>query len=142
MVPLNRLESYTEIAVKLNVPVWTTIYNVKWIKSFGNLYRPGLAVCIGVENEMPVFHVIQNIVVRDECVLFITTAMKTLYLEEHVHAFKVMHTTDAPIVLEFKDLLHHKCFDILMSCGLDSDLFYNPFFFHVMLFVMMRIIFD
>ena len=129
MVPLNRLESYTEIAVKLNVPVWTTIYNVKWIKSFGNLYRPGLAVCIGVENEMPVFHVIQNIVVRDECVHFITTAMKTLYLEEHVHAFKVMHTTEAPIVLEFKDLLHHKSFDILMSCGLDSDLFIIPYFF-------------
>ncbi|CAL8391515.1 unnamed protein product [Arctogadus glacialis] len=78
---------------------------------------------------MPVFHVIQNIVVRDECVLFITTAMKTLYLEEHVHAFKVMHTTEAPIVLEFKDLLHHKSFDILMSCGLDSDLFIIPYFF-------------
>ncbi len=72
---------------------------------------------------MPVFHVIQNIVIKHEHILLINTALKTLCLDEHIHAYKVAHTTEAPYVLEIKDILHHKLFDILMSYGCDSDLF-------------------
>ncbi len=78
MVPLNEMEVGTEMAGKLNVSTWTKVLNVKWVKHCGNTYRSGLAVCVQVQNDMPVFHVIQNIVIKDEHILLITTALKTL----------------------------------------------------------------
>ncbi len=42
---------------------------------------------------MPVFHVIQNIVIKHEHILLINTALKMLCLDEHIHAYKVAHTT-------------------------------------------------
>lgn len=128
MVPLNEMEVGAEMAGKLNVSTWTKVLNVKWVKHCGNTYRSGLAVCVQVQNDMPVFHVIQNIVIKDEHILLITTALKTLCLDEHIHAYKVADT-EAPYVLEIKDILHHKLFDILMSYGYDSDLFIVPYSF-------------
>ncbi len=128
MVPLNEMEVGAEMAGKRNVSTWTKVLNVKWVKHCGNTYRSGLAVCVQVQNDMPVFHVIQNIVIKDEHILLITTALKTLCLDEHIHAYKVADT-EAPYVLEIKDILHHKLFDILMSYGCDSDLFIVPYSF-------------
>ncbi len=128
MVLLNEMEVGAEMAGKLNVSTWTKVLNVKWVKHCGNTYRSGLAVCVQVQNDMPVFHVIQNIVIKDEHILLITTALKTLCLDEHIHAYKVADT-EAPYVLEIKDILHHKLFDILISYGCDSDLFIVPYSF-------------
>ncbi|KAK2815036.1 hypothetical protein Q7C36_023302 [Tachysurus vachellii] len=88
---------------------------------------PGLVCENSKDKDMPVFHVIQNIVVKDEHVLLITTALKTVCLVEHIHAYKVAHTVEAPCVLDVKDILHHKLFDILMSYACDSDLFIVPY---------------
>lgn len=128
-VSLNEMEAGAEMAGKLDVPLWTKVLNVKWVKCCGNTYRSRLAVCVRVQNDMPVFHVIQNIVVKDEQILLITTALKTLCLDEHIHAYKVAHTTKALYVLEIRDILHHKSFDILMSYGCDSHLFIVPYCF-------------
>lgn len=87
MAPLNEMEVGAEIAEKLNVPMWTKDLNVKWVKRFGNTERLGLAVCVQVQNDMPAFHVIQNIVIKDEQVFLIAAALKTFGLAEHIHAY-------------------------------------------------------
>ncbi len=58
----------------------------------------------------------------------VTDPSLQLCLDEHIHAYKVADT-EAPYVLEIKDILHHKLFDILMSYGCDSDLFIVPYSF-------------
>ena len=127
--PLNEMEVGTKVSENLKVPVWTKVIDVKWVKCNGNVFRPGLAICVKVENELPVFHVIQKIVIKDEQVIFITTALETICLNEHVHAYKVLHTTEAPFVLDIKGIFYHRIFDILMSYGGDTDLFIVPYCF-------------
>jgi hypothetical protein len=104
----------------------TKVLDVKWVKCSGNVFRPGLATCVKVENELPVFAVIQTFFIKDEQVLFITTALETICLNEHVHAYKVLHTSEAPFVLDIKVILYHRIFDILMSYRGDTDLFSVP----------------
>nr|XP_021323512.1 uncharacterized protein LOC108180038 [Danio rerio] len=129
MVPLNEMEVSVEMAEKLNVPLWTKVLSVKWVKFCGNTYRSGLAVCVKFQNDMPVFHAIQNVVTRDERILFITTALETSCLVEPVHAYKVAQTIETCYVLELNDILQHKPFDIVMSYGGDFDLFIVPYTF-------------
>ncbi|KAG5271297.1 hypothetical protein AALO_G00178160 [Alosa alosa] len=129
MVSLNEMEVGVEVAEKFEVPVRTKVLKVKWAKRNGAVFRPGLAVCVRTDNEMPVFHVIQNVVIKDEQVLLVTVALKTHCLDEHTHAFKVSHTTEAPFVLDVQTLLYHKIFDILTSYDCNSDLFIVPYCF-------------
>ena len=87
------------------------------------MYRPDLVVCLKVLNDMPVFHKIH----RD--VLF-TFALKTLGLDGHLHAFNVMCTTDGPYVVDVKELMCHKAFDLQMSyCNEDLSSFIVPYCF-------------
>ena len=46
----------------------------------------------------------QKILIKDEQVLFITTALETICLNEHVHAYKVLRTSEAPFVLDIKGI--------------------------------------
>lgn len=63
-------EGGPEIAVKLNMDMSANVMLVKWVKHDGSEYRPGLAVCLEMNAELPVFCKICSIVVKDEQVVF------------------------------------------------------------------------
>lgn len=130
MLSLNRMDWGSEIAETLQVPTDTKVLNVRWAKHHGNMYRKGLVVCLKVHCEMPVFHKIYQVVVKDERLLLVTFALRTICVDEHFNAFKVVCTTDGPHVVDVKELFYYKAFDIQMSysCG-DSSLFIVPYYF-------------
>lgn len=124
MVSLNEMKCSGKVAEKLEVPVRSRVLKVKWAKVNGRIFRPELAVTSVRIDEMPVFHVIKNVLIKDEQVLLITVVLKTHCLDEHTHAYKVSHTTDELFVLDIKSLFY-KNFDIVTSYGAD-DLYIVP----------------
>lgn len=125
MVSLNEMKFGGKVAEKLEVPVRARVLKVKWAKVNGRMFRPELAVCVRTDNDMPVFHVIKNVLIKDEQVILMTDALKTRCLDEHTHAYKVSHTTGDPFVLDIKTLMYRN-FDVLTSYGTDDDLFIVP----------------
>lgn len=78
MLSLNVMDWGCEKAETLRVPIDTKVLNVRWAKHHGNMYRSGLAVCLKVHCEMPVFHKIHHVVVKDERLLLVTFALQTM----------------------------------------------------------------
>ena len=64
---------------------------------------------------MPVFQRIHHVVVKDGKLLLVTFALQTICLEEHFNAFKVVCTKVGPRVVDVRELLCHKAFDIQTS---------------------------
>ena len=130
MSALSVMDRGCEIADTLQVPIDTMVLDVKWAKHNGNLYCPGLVVCLKVLNDMPVFYKIQRVVVNDEKLLLITFSLQTLCLDEHLYAYKVVCTTDGSHVIFVKDLFCYKAFDVQMSYSdNDSSSFIVPYCF-------------
>ena len=130
MVALNMMDRGCEIAEALQVSIDTKGLDVRWAKHHGNMYRPGLVVCLKVLNEMPVFHKIHRVVLKDERLLLCTFALQTLCIDEHFYAFKVVCTAEGPHVVDVKELFCYKAFDMQMSySNEDSSLFIVPYCF-------------
>lgn len=130
MVALNMIDRSCQIADTLQVPIDTKMLYVRWAKYHGNMYRPGLVVCLKVLNEMPVFHKIHHVVLHADRLLLFTFALKTVCLDAHFHAFKVVCTADGPNVLDVKQLWCYKAFDMQMSyCNDNLSLFIVPYCF-------------
>ena len=120
MVAINTMDRGREIANTLQVPIDTKVLDVKWAKHLGNMYRPGLVVCLKVLNDMPVFHKIHRVVLNADRLLLFTFALKTVCLDAHFHAFKVVCTADGPHIVDVKELLCYKAFDLQMSYSNDD----------------------
>lgn len=87
-------------------------------------------VCAKIDFEMPVFHEIQHVIMKEEHMLLVTYIMDTLCLVEHVNAYKVVRAAKRPNVFVIKELFYHKAFDIQMSyCSNDSSFFIVPYCF-------------
>lgn len=130
MLFLNVMDWGCEIAETLQVLIDTKVLHARWAKHHGNMYRPGLVVCVKVHCEMPVFHKIHHVVVKNEKLLLFTFALQTVCLHEQFNAFKVLCTTDGPHVFDVKELFFYKAFDIQMSYSHDdSSLFIVPYCF-------------
>ena len=74
MLSLNALDWGYEIAQTLQRPTDTEVFTVRWANHHGNMHRANVAVCIKVDCEMPVFHQILHVVVKDDQLLLITFA--------------------------------------------------------------------
>lgn len=130
MLALQAMDWGYEMAEVLQVPVETNVLTVRWAKHSGIVYRSGLVVCVTVHCEMPVFHKIHHVVVQDGRLLLVTFALQTLCLEEHFNAFKIVCTKIGPHVINVRDLLCHKAFDVQTSYATNSsDVFIVPYHF-------------
>lgn len=106
------------IAAKLNVSVHTEVLSVKWVKHHGTEYCLNLVICGEFACEMPVFYKIKDIVVKEETVFLVGSALETLCFDDHMHAFKVVLKRSPPYkVFHVNDIVYHKPFDLLMSYG-------------------------
>lgn len=85
------LNESVEIACKLDIPPETNVLSVKWVKYNGTEYRSTLIVCGQVDLDLPVFYKIQDIIVRNECVLLVTSQLKTVCFDEHLFAYRIDH---------------------------------------------------
>ncbi|XP_038870264.1 uncharacterized protein LOC120064026 [Salvelinus namaycush] len=118
MSRLNELKESHEIAAKLNVSVHTNVLSVKWVKHHGTEYHLDLVICGEVVIEMPVFYIIKAIVLKEENVFLVGSALETLCFDDHLHAFKVVLKQSPPCkVFHVNDIMYHKPFDLLMSYG-------------------------
>lgn len=106
LLPLPRIElGPTRDVLKPISNLERRYHHEAWVKHCTCLLDRVSGLCSSLK-----WHVLKNI---DEYFLLMTTALKTFCLSEYA--------TEAPYVLETKDVLQHNLFDILMSYGCDSD---------------------
>lgn len=84
-------------------------------------------VCSTVENEMPVFNKIVNIVLKDEKAFLLTSRVTTTCFNEHVHAFCIEGIDDMFTVICVSDLIYYRPFDRQFSYGNDESHYIVPY---------------
>ncbi|RVE61678.1 hypothetical protein OJAV_G00174850 [Oryzias javanicus] len=102
------------------------VFTTSWVKVDGVEYRAGLIVCSLVEDEMPVFSQILDVLLVDDDIFLFTHKFLTECFDEHHHAFKILRTEEKSIV-KTTELKCHKPFDVQNSYGAaDESLFVIP----------------
>ncbi|KAL6469077.1 hypothetical protein MHYP_G00226010 [Metynnis hypsauchen] len=119
-ISLSDFTAGKEIALKLNVLLNTRVLSVKWVKHHGDEYRPDLVVCTDVVQEMPVFKKIDCIIVKDQQVFLVVAVLETLCFNEHFHAFQVAFLKKEFSVIDVKELVYHRPFDLQMTYKMDD----------------------
>lgn len=69
----------------------------------GTLYKPGVTVVIGNENNLPVFAEIKHNILANETVYFMVRKQDTAYLDNHVQAY-IITETETWFFIEYKNL--------------------------------------
>lgn len=91
-----------------------------WITCFGTEYRPGLLVCSDIEEDLPVFSQIKDIVAFNGEYFLLPENFETLSFAEHFHSFHVMQGNgDNVSMLKVNELRFFKPFDLQTTYGFD-----------------------
>ncbi|KAL2078827.1 hypothetical protein ACEWY4_006697 [Coilia grayii] len=115
-IPISSLSASEQLALKMNVSLTSSIFSVKWVKSYGIEYRADLVICSEVVDEMPVFQQIKVIVVKDDSIFLIVTMLQTICFDEHLHAFKIgIPRRELHTVINTGDLTYYRPFDLQMA---------------------------
>lgn len=112
---LSDLEGGTLLCDILNLERNTDVTVTKWIKRYGTLYQVGLFVCTEMFNELPLFKRIKHIIMYGNQAFVLGTAVKTLYFDEHFHAFCVDEQSQEDSVIDTDNLTYFKPFDIQLA---------------------------
>lgn len=106
----------------MNVSLTSSIFSVKWVKSYGIEYRTDLVICSEVVDEMPVFQQIKVIVVKDDGIFLIATMLQTISFDEHLHVFKIgIPKRELHTVINTGDLTYYRPFDLQMAHSTEDN---------------------
>lgn len=104
------------------------VYATSWVKINGIEYRSGLVIWTAMNDDMPVFCEICDVLLVEDSVFFLTTRLLTETFDEHSHAFKVFRCENK-CLLTMSELKSPKPFDIQRSyCVTDDTLYIIPAF--------------
>lgn len=99
------------------------VFSTSWVKVDGIEYKSGLVIWTGMNDNMPVFCEICDVLLVEDCVLFLITRLETETFDEHHHAFRVFRCDDK-CLLKMSELKSPKPFDIQRSCNVTDDALY------------------
>ncbi|KAM9759956.1 uncharacterized protein ACNS7B_006346 isoform 2-T3 [Menidia menidia] len=104
------------------------VFSTSWVRVEGVEYRPGLAVCSTIQDEMPVFCQISDVLLVDNTFLLLSKQLFTETFDDHHHAFRIVQSEERHLV-KIPELKFHKPFDIQNSYGVSNEcLFIVPQF--------------
>lgn len=86
-----------------------------WVKSYGTEYQPGMYVCSGVENEMPLFNRIVSVIVKEDNAYLLTCKVSTTYFDDHLNAFSIEEKSDVFTLICVDDLPYYRPYDFQMT---------------------------
>lgn len=121
-VQLNALANGEIIAEELQVDLDCEVDVTSWITCFGTEYRPGLLVCTSIEEDLPLFSQITDIVALNGDYFLVAEDFETLCFPEHFHSFHVRQRNDENVsMLKVDELRLFKPFDLQTTYGFDRD---------------------
>lgn len=104
------------------------VFSSTWVKVNGVEYKAGLVICSTMEEDMPVFCQISDILLVEEHVYFLTNKLFTDNFDEHHHAFRVSQNEERFIVA-LSELKFYTPFDVQSSYSAsDVSLYVVPSF--------------
>lgn len=127
-VTVGDLKNGDVISDSLHVGINCEIDVVSWITCYGTEYCPGLLVCSKVEDGIPVFSQINDIVMFSGKYFLAVNDFETLGFCEHLHSYNVMKGNEYDaFLLEVDELQFFKPFDLQAAYGVDTnDLYVVP----------------
>ncbi|XP_048042264.1 uncharacterized protein LOC125265811 isoform X1 [Megalobrama amblycephala] len=94
-----------------------------WLKHSGTEYHPDLMVCSRMENDLPVFSKITEIILMDDQNVLVTKDFKTDGFVEHLHAYRVREL-NVFCLSRVEDLPFYRQFDLQVSYGFEEPYLY------------------
>ena len=81
------------------------LFRLTWASVFGTKYKTGAVVQTGFCHLLPVFSVIQKIVLvsGDSRLLFVVELLDTIELSEHYHSYKVQKSVEKSLEIFFQE---------------------------------------
>ncbi|XP_032413320.1 uncharacterized protein LOC116730938 [Xiphophorus hellerii] len=74
------------------------VFSTSWVRVEGVEYRPGLAVCSTIQDEMPVFCQISDVLLVDNTFLLLPKQLFTETFDDHHHAFRIVQSEERHLV--------------------------------------------
>lgn len=105
----------------------SSVSTTSWVKNYGTEYHIGMFVCTSIENEMPVFKKIVNVIIRDDEALLLTTKVNTMYFDSHLNAFSIEEEDDEFSVICVTDLTYYRPHERQFSLGNDEKTYIVPY---------------
>ena len=84
-------------------------------------------VCTSVENEMPIFNKIINIIIADDKALLLMAKVDTMYFDDHLNAFSIDEVDDVFSVINVSELVYYRPYDRQFSTENDERTYIVPF---------------
>lgn len=126
-VTVGDLKNGDLIADSLHIDINCVIDVVSWITSYGTEYRPGLLVCAKVEEGIPIFSEINEIVSFAGEYFLTLNDFQTVGFTEHLHSYEVVRENGYEAFLLRLDALKvFKPFDLQMAYGLNDEYYIVP----------------
>lgn len=94
-----------------------------WLRHSGTEYRHDLLVCTKMENDLPVFSKITDIVLMDDQNLLVTKEFETVGFVEHLHAYRVREQNIFGLS-RVEDLPFFRPFDLQSLYGFEEPYLY------------------
>lgn len=98
------------------------VFSTSWVKVDGVEYKAGLVICSAMEEDMPVFCQISDVLLVEDH-FFLTNKLFTENFDDHHHAFRVLRSVER-CLLKMSELKFHKPFDIQSSYNVSDESMY------------------
>lgn len=115
--------SLTDENVVNNEMLEKKVFSASWVKVDGVEYKAGLVICSEMEEDMPVFCQITNVLLVEEHIFLLTNKLFTESFDDHHHAFRVVQTEERCIT-KMSELRFYKPFDIQSSYSVSDEKLY------------------
>lgn len=99
------------------------VFSTSWVKVDGVEYKAGLVICSAMEEDMPVFCQISDVLLVEDQHFFLTNKLFTENFDDHHHAFRVLRSVER-CLLKMSELKFHKPFDIQSSYNVSDESMY------------------
>lgn len=99
------------------------VFSTSWVKVDGVEYKAGLVICSAMEEDMPVFCQISDVLLVEDQICFWTNKLFTENFDDHHHAFRVLRSVER-CLLKMSELKFHKPFDIQSSYNVSDESMY------------------
>lgn len=99
------------------------VFSTSWVKVDGVEYKAGLVVCSAIEEDMPVFCQISDILLVEDHIFLLANKLFTENFDGHHHAFRVLQSEEK-FIIKMSELKFNKPFDIQSSYSVSDESLY------------------
>lgn len=94
----------------------SVVQTTMWIERNGSLYKPGMVLCVGENDNHLQFGVIKYIFIDNNVLYFVTQGLSTLF-NDHIYAYEVFSASSTCNIQAYENLFYSRPLTLTRSCA-------------------------